>query len=383
VTAKAAVRQDAPAQSLARGAAGAALLSVEHALNGSGTWGAAHAAITAAFAAPVDAGPGTGLFYGAPAMAFVLHAARSDGRPRYEGAYRELTAHATEVTGRRLARAARRDAGQPAGSFRETDLFYGLAGLGALLLRAAPGSQALDGVLRHVTSLTEPLVVDGAEVPGWWAAHDPDLLAPTPGGHANLGMAHGTCILALLSLAARQGHVVPGQLAAIGWLRDFLARWRQDSPDGPWWPQWLTLDDLRSGAPGQRAAGRPSWCYGAPGIARALQLAAIAADDSNGQADAEHALAACLSPPQLARLTGPGLCHGTAGLYMTALRAAQDAITPEIGQRLPAVAALLAAHAHRTDGTGLLTGAAGVRLALEAARSGTPRSEWDACLLIT
>jgi lantibiotic biosynthesis protein len=177
--------------------------------------------------------------------------------------------------------------------------------------------------------------------------------------------------------------VVPGQLAAIGWLRDFLARWRQDSPDGPWWPQWLTLDDLRSGAPGQRAAGRPSWCYGAPGIARALQLAAIAADDSNGQADAEHALAACLSPPQLARLTGPGLCHGTAGLYMTALRAAQDAITPEIGQRLPAVAALLAAHAHRTDGTGLLTGAAGVRLALEAARSGTPRSEWDACLLIT
>jgi hypothetical protein len=316
-------------------------------------------------------------------MAFVLHVSRSDGRPRYEAAYRELIGHTAEATGHRLTRAGSQGARQPAGSFREFDLFYGLTGLGALLLRADPGNRALTGVLRHIAALAEPLVVDGVEVPGWWAAHDPDRLAPTPGGHANLGMAHGTCILALLSLAARQGRVVPGQLAAIGWLRDFMARWRQDSPDGPWWPQWLTLDDLRSGTTSQRAAGRPSWCYGVPGIARALQLAASAVADSAGQADAEHALAACLSPSQLARLADPGLCHGIAGLYMTALRAAQDATTPEIGQRLPAVAELLAAHADRTDEAGLLTGAAGVRLALEAARNGTPQSEWDACLLMT
>ena len=97
-------------------------------------------------------------------------------------------------------------------------------------------------------------------------------------------------------------------------LCDWYDRWAQDTPDGRWWPEWLTLSDLRAGRPSQRGPGRPSWCYGTPGIARALQLAAIATADPARQAAAEQALAASLAPQHLARLTGPGLCHGLAGL---------------------------------------------------------------------
>jgi lantibiotic biosynthesis protein len=103
-------------------------------------------------------------------------------------------------------------------------------------------------------------------------------------------------------------------------------------------------------------------------------------------------LAACLTDRQLHRITQRGLCHGMAGVYQTAYRAARDAQSPAIGARLPAVAAALtrhaaAAHNHSDDidiGTGLLTGDAGVVLALETTRHTTPpSSEWDACLLIT
>ncbi|MGH3278700.1 MAG: lanthionine synthetase C family protein [Trebonia sp.] len=375
--------EQAPAQSLARGAAGTALLRVEQAMAGTGTWAAAHAAITSAAAEPLDAGPGAALYAGAPALAFVLLAARADGQPRYQAAASELNRHVLGAARKRLAAARdRRRRGEV--SFRDFDVFYGLTGIGALLMLTSPGSEELAGVLEYLAGLARPRLLGGTEVPGWLVPHDPDPLMPTPGGHINLGVAHGGAgILALISLSASRGIATASQREAIGFLCGFFGQWRLESPDGPWWPQWLTRDELAAGVTGQRGPGRPSWCYGTPGITRALQLAAIASGDRAGQAAAEEALAASLAPAQLARLTGPGLCHGPGGAYVTALRAAQDALTPAIAQRLPGVAACLHTLAPCSK-AGLLTGDTGTQLALEAAQAGTPpRSGWDACLLIT
>jgi lantibiotic biosynthesis protein len=371
-------------QSLARGTAGTALLAIEQALTGGETWTAAHQAISAAFADEVYAGPGACLLHGVPALALVLHAAQGDGHRRYQAEARVLREHVAQMTRQRLAAAtALLDSGS-GGSFRVHDLFFGLVGLGTVLLRTDPGGEALVGILHHLVRLTRPRTTGSTLVPGWWACDDPDTTAATPGGHANLGMAHGGAgILALMSLCARHEVTVDGQHDAIRSLARWYASRRRESPHGPWWPQWLTLADLRDGTPGQPGGWRPSWCYGAAGIGRALQLAAIAAGDSAAQAAAEQAIAACLEPAQLARLTEPGLCHGLAGLYMTALRAAHDARSPDIAARLPEAAVLLAGKAGAAEGSGLLTGAAGVGLALESARNGTPRSGWDACLLIT
>ncbi len=92
----------------------------------------------------------------------------------------------------------------------------------------------------------------------------------------------------------------------------------------PWWPHWITRAELRAGRPQGRPRAAPSWCYGSTGIARALQLAAIATGDRDRQDAAETALAASLADDQLDRATDAGLCHGLAGLYQTAYRAAQD-----------------------------------------------------------
>ncbi|MFI6295953.1 lanthionine synthetase C family protein [Nonomuraea sp. NPDC050790] len=372
-------------QSLTKPTAAAALLHIERAFTGTGDWKIAHAHIRQATASPIDSAPHAGLYYGAPAIAFVLHTA-STGNPRYQAAARTLDKHVARLTQRRLATAAERMRRRVPAAFAEYDLFRGLTGIGALLLLRAPGSDLLGAVLTYLTALTRPRRVDGVELPGWWVDHDPDPLLPTPGGHINLGLAHGAAgLLALLSLASLRDCSVPGQRDAIEALDRWFDRWRQDTAEGTWWPQWITGDDLRTGRTAQTGPGRPSWCYGTAGIARAQQLASLATDDPVRRGVAEKAMAECLTGQHLAKITDPGLCHGMAGVYQTAYRASLDAATPVIGHRLPALAAALTQHAAADldDAEGLLDGPAGVSLALETARHTTARRPgWDACLLI-
>ena len=377
---------DAGHQSLAVGTAGDALLQIERALAATGTWDTAHAHVRRLAAQPVDGSDNTGLYYGLPAVAFVLHCA-SAADPRYGSAAATLDPYVLRLARRRLLAAAdRKQHGVPA-SFGEYDLFSGLTGIAALLLRRMPVSDVLGDVLQNLVDLTEPRQRDGIRVPGWWVSHDPDPILPTPGGHVNLGMAHGAAgVLAILALAMRRGRVVDRHGEAVDRLTRWFDRWRQhDTTGGAWWPQWLTLDELHTGHLHHPHPGRPSWCYGTPGIARALHLAAIATGDLARQRDAEHALAGSLTDRHIRLLTEPGLCHGLAGLYQTAFRAAADATNPAIAQRLPALSAALqrATPTTASTGSGLLTGRTGHQLAEHTARHGTPHTGWDTCLLIT
>src|SRR5438552_1598623 len=141
--------QEAAAQSLASGTPGHALLAVEQALNGCGTWTSADRLIKEATAGPIDAGINAGLYYGAPAIAFLLHSATLDGRHRYPTARRTLDRHVRRLTQARLTDAtARLRDGRPT-VFAEYDLFYGLVGIGILLMHIAPDGDELGDVLRY------------------------------------------------------------------------------------------------------------------------------------------------------------------------------------------------------------------------------------------
>ncbi|MGH3915280.1 MAG: lanthionine synthetase C family protein [Pseudonocardiaceae bacterium] len=373
---------------MTKGAAGVALLHIERALAGSGTWTTAHAWVKTATTQEISAADNTGLYLGAPAICFVLHAAQADEIHRYGPALTRLDVPVVRLAHRRVdAALARMDRGEMV-AFVEYDLLYGLTGIGQLLLQHAPGSDALGRILDYLVRLTQPLRIDGTSIPGWWAGHDPDPLLPTPGGHANFGIAHGiTGPLALLAHAMRQEIIVEGHLGAIAQICAHLDTWHQDCESGPWWPQWITRDECRTGRVKQSGPLRPSWCYGTPGIARAQQIAAIATGDTLRQTMAEHALASCLSDSaQLHRITDTGLCHGWSGLYQTTWRAAQDALTPVISTRLSDLAELLTRHAEAAEHhhPGLLDGTAGLVLALHTATHATPPiSGWDSCLLIT
>ncbi|SDN10379.1 Lanthionine synthetase C-like protein [Lentzea albidocapillata subsp. violacea] len=377
------------AQSLTRGAAGIALLHIERAHAGTGTWQQAHHWIVNAVAGQISATNTTGLYLGAPAVTLMLDAAAAGNTSRYREALADVDVHVAALAHRRVESAmARISAGELPG-FREYDVFFGLSGLGALLLRRDPGGSAMQRVLDYLVALTLPLQIDSHALPGWWVGHDPHRRSSSAyrDGHGNLGAAHGVGgPLALLSQAMRRGVTVDGHHEAIATICGWLDAWQQDGEAGPWWPEWITLADLRSGHPSQPGPARPSWCYGTPGIARAGQLAGIATNDVRLQQEYEQALVRCLDDPaQQARITDPGLCHGWAGIYQTVWRATQDSRSPALADHLPRLAENLIPYTRSsaTAGTGLLEGGAGTALALHtAAHNVAPISGWDACLLI-
>lgn len=80
------------AQSLDTGAAGTALLHIERARTGQGDWKMAHSWIARATAHDLNGSEAAALFLGAPALAFVLHAA-ADPPERYQAARDTLDQH--------------------------------------------------------------------------------------------------------------------------------------------------------------------------------------------------------------------------------------------------------------------------------------------------
>ncbi|MER7793581.1 lanthionine synthetase C family protein [Streptomyces sp. NPDC097640] len=366
-------------QSLAHGPLGIALLHIERARRNLAPWQAVHQQL--ASARPLIDGDEASLFLGAPAMAYALHLAAADSN-RYARALHTVDGLVAAHTRRRLDVAhARIDQGRQT-SFAEYDLLRGLTGLGALLLRRAPASDEMKGVLEYLVRLTEPIPgPDGDTLPGWWVWHAPvHLGAPTPGGHANAGLAHGiTGPLALLALAKRHGITVNGHDDAMARICRWLDRIRQSDHRGTRWPRWVTRT---TAVPTKPTA--PSWCYGTPGLVRAQQLAATALGDVHRKRMAERALLYCLTDRlQLDQLTNRGLCHGIGGLMRVVQRVAQEAENPNLfTDRLPQLSERFLSLGPPAE-TGFLEGTAGAVLAFQSAEAGTaPVSDWDACLLL-
>jgi hypothetical protein len=372
-------------QSLAGGAAGIALLHIERARSGLGDWRTAHAWLSVAASGELTTASNAGLFFGAPALAFVTHtAAGSSGR--YRRALTSLDDAVITITRTRLAAAhARIDRGdQPV--MKEFDLIRGLAGLGAYHLRRHPDHPITCGVLSYLVRLTEPLP-SGTGLPPWWTdvAPNGELTPEYPQGHGNLGLSHGIgSVLALLSLAVLRNVPVTGMTDAIERTCEWTDLWRQQDDAGPWWPGFITMDQVREQRIRPSLRPRPSWCYGVAGMARAQQLAGMALGDTARQQIAEEAMLAALRDPmQLGLLPEIGLCHGKAGLLQAAWRMASDARTPHITAELPRLATWLAKQlAFPLPDPELLDGAAGAALVLHSVGANAAASDWDAFLLL-
>lgn len=358
-------------QSLANGAAGAALRDLE--------FGTEHRDwLNAMTAEPVLAHPTQAtLFDGAPAVAFVLNTTG------HRHTLSTLDGHVDTITRTRLDTAHRRiDHGaRPAKD--EFDLIAGLTGFGAYQLHRHDDSRLLREILTYLVRLTEPQP-DG--LPGWWVTHGPTGPdADWNGGHGNLGIAHGIAgPLALLSITMRRGVTVPGQAEAITDICRWLDQWRRGTDPHVWWPEAISPVEHDTGTVRQHGPARPSWCYGTPGLARAQQLAGLALGDTRRQRLAERALNSCLSDEsQLATLVDVSLCHGWAGVLHTAWRCGEH--DEQVRTHLPRLLAGLTESQHRArpPQAGLLTGESGAQLARHAATTDTPPSTgWDTCLLL-
>ncbi|MGH8791258.1 MAG: lanthionine synthetase C family protein [Stackebrandtia sp.] len=271
------------------------------------------------------------------------------------------------------------------------DAVTGLAGVGRALLAARqsglPGVEP--GLHSSLTALTAILTPREGTRPGWHLPADahPHTVTVHPSGAATTGMAHGVAgPLALLSTAHSSGCTVPGQLEAIRHAADWLLRWQHD--DGRW-PPYVTGEELDNNTPPSTPGRGDAWCYGTPGIARALALADQALDDRSLTNAATSALESMTDRTAAEwDVAGPTLCHGHAGVAQSALAGtplAEAAATAVVDAFDPDTRFGFQHrdHGHVRDQPGLLTGAAGAALAL-ADHTGLPAPtrpiSWD-CLL--
>jgi lantibiotic biosynthesis protein len=274
------------------------------------------------------------------------------------------------------------------------DLVYGLTGIGAYALARWPRPAAAQCILGVVEQLARRARHDRDGV-YWWTPpmwRGPHRERYQPGG-VDLGVAHGLAgVIPFLARVHRLGLarqiVRPLLDGAVGWLLAHLV----DTVSGPTVP-YFVADDIEPGP------ARSAWCYGDPGVAVALLLAARDVGEPAWAAEATVlAMGAANRPPDQTRVVDAGLCHGSAGLahlfnrmhQMTAEPTLADAARFWIDRTLELCsaaapgpdAALSDAAEPAWKGPGLLEGAAGIVLALEAACT-TTEPGWDQMLLIS
>ena len=286
------------------------------------------------------------------------------------------------------------DGEAPAGRGSAFDVISGASGVAAYLLED-DAHGLLPDLLRGLVALAEP-----AEVPRWASLPGPSrdswLAREYPEGYLDCGLAHGAPgVLALLAIALSRGIEVDGQAEAVRRLASSMLGYATSDAYGVAWPQALPLGGA---VPPAVPAGRNAWCYGSPGVARALQLAGGALGDT-GVRDAAAASVQSI----LRRLNAdghpadsPAFCHGLAGVLQVVLRFVHDTGPATHAEATASTLAgrLLAEFSpdrllgygplsgQDVEDPGLLDGAAGVVMTLLAAATGTEPA-WDRMFLLS
>ncbi len=281
------------------------------------------------------------------------------------------------------------------------DLLYGLVGLGIYGLDRLPSAQGRE-IVRRVVEHLDRLVERGEGTATWLTA--PDEIAFTPEGSYSLGMAHGLpAIIGFLAKAYEAGISRRSTRVLLEGSVPWLLRQRLPAYTHSTFPPWTY--------PGHHAGpSRAAWCYGDPGVAAALYGAGRRLGRSGWtrvgiglmQRVAKRAVEHC-------GIRDASLCHGASGLGHQLNRfwqATGDPVFASAARRWYREAlayrregrgvagferfGTLHATAQPTRGRdragwstdpGLLTGAAGIGLALLAAATSVEPA-WDRLMLL-
>ncbi len=221
-----------------------------------------------------------------------------------------------------------------------------------------------------------------------------------PYGWLNCGLAHGIPgPLAALSSAWLKGYQLPGQREAITYLSQWIIEHQIPDHWGINWPEALPAQMASDSSLWRKLPPtRSAWCYGAPGIARALWLAGTALHDSFLQQLALDAIkTVLLRPPAQRRIDSPTLCHGMSGLLTICLRFFHETQNALLEEHISLLVSQILAYFNPSfplgfrdqetpnvmvDQVAWLNGTPGIALALLAASTNVEPS-WDHFLLIS
>ncbi len=204
------------------------------------------------------------------------------------------------------------------------DLISGLTGVGAYLLervQSGRDSDALSAILLWLCTRTN----SKDDLMGFYT---PRSMLPIQdkskraykNGLINLGLSHGLPgLLMLLSLAWQNGIKCSGMQEAIERISQFIIMNRLETTTaGLNWPVACTFDgSIVRNATSTERCHRAAWCYGAPGVARALYLSGVALNRDDNKRVALQAVSRAGTDWEAST---PTFCHGVAGLLQIMLR---------------------------------------------------------------
>ncbi|MEJ8547464.1 lanthionine synthetase C family protein [Brevibacillus borstelensis] len=280
---------------------------------------------------------GLGLWTGLAGICFAVHLLSRQGT-RYQLFLQKLE----EQLGKRLPEfllgaKQRAQTGLVMGDY---DVINGAAGIARyLLLRLdQPGMEKLlREVIAYLLIVAGEKELSGQTVPAWHIAKENQATradkARFPQGNFNCGLSHGIPgVLALLSIALQRGVEVDGQGEAIQRIAEWLLAWKQSDAYGALWAPQLSLENVRGVKQIDPFVHREAWCYGTPGVARALWLAGEALGRAEWKRIALESYRGTFRRPQeLWNLYAPTICHGYAGLLLMTQRMYVDSGDEELG----------------------------------------------------
>jgi len=290
----------------------------------------------------------------------------------------------------------------------EYDLIIGFTGIGVYARERLPrpsGAAVLAKVIARLAAQAET----GPDGTAWFTPPErlPEWQREVhPDGLYNLGVAHGMpAVVALLGVTAAAGAAAGAAADTARSLLDGAVTWllahRLPPGSESCFGSSFSPGDDATGATGSRLA----WCYGDPGIAATLLLAARATARPEWEREAlAVARSTVQRPEEKSGIRDPGICHGGAGLAHLYNRlwqstgdeafatAARFWIERTLAMRAPGeeIAGFRAWRVDVAEGgagawhpePGFLEGATGIGLALLAAVS-TVEPEWDRILLLS
>jgi lantibiotic biosynthesis protein len=274
------------------------------------------------------------------------------------------------------------------------DLINGISGVGAYLLyrkETAETGKMLNSVLECIIRLT-------GDTDSEFKFYDYKKSAGVKRKEINLGLSHGIAgPLALLSSARMKRIKAKNIGSAITHLGEILQNTIIKDHGWNGWPSEANFDTSTMRYSGSKPLTRMAWCYGNPGISRALWLAGLAVKDQGLQELSIMTLKDVYKMPnKITMVDSSTFCHGSAGLAEITMRFFNDTKDEYYNRQAGMLIRNILSDYSKssvyrfrnvsTDGrmedrVGILEGMAGVLLVLLAARTAKEPS-WDSMFLL-
>lgn len=202
------------------------------------------------------------------------------------------------------------------------DVMQGFSGIGRYLLLFKDDPRIkniIENILKYLVSLTEDINVFNHSVPKFYIERENQFLESEKKlyarGNFNLGMSHGISgPLAFMSISLLNDVEVKGQKDAIRKIVSIMNTFKYDVNGTIYWPGRVSFEAFIEKKK-KNVRERASWCYGVPGMARAIYLAGKALNNNEYKDLSIESLdKLCSLKEELLYLKSPSFCHGYAGL---------------------------------------------------------------------